>query len=74
MRHRRRDAVAEPRLRVREPRKEGDKWTFSKPAVAGKDPEPMTVGETLRQRLDLFNDFNSAKFKPAFEAIHGKSK
>jgi hypothetical protein len=61
-------------VRVREPRKEGDKWTFSKPPVAGKDLEPMTVGETLRQRLDLFNDFNSAKFKPAFEAIHGKSR
>jgi hypothetical protein len=32
----------------------------------------MTVGDTLRQRLDLFNKFNSEKFTTAFKGMSGQ--
>jgi len=54
--------------RVREPRKDGETWTFS-----NDKGDPMTVGDTLRQRLDLFNKFNSEKFTTAFKGFSGQS-
>jgi hypothetical protein len=55
--------------RVREPRMEDGKPTFS-----NDKGDPMTVGDTLRQRLDLFNRFNSEKFTTAFKAVSGAPK
>ena len=44
----------------------GDTWTFS-----NDKGDPMTVGDTLRQRLDLFNKFNAEKFTTGFKAVSG---
>jgi hypothetical protein len=54
-------------VQVRQPRKDDmGKWTFS-----NKDGDPMTVGDTLRERLDLFNKFNANEYKRAFGAVTG---
>lgn len=54
-------------IQVRQPRLDGDKPTFS-----NKDGDPMTVGDTLKERLDLFNAFSKDKFGKAFGALNGK--
>jgi hypothetical protein len=53
--------------RVRMPRKDKD-GAYSYSNDAG---DPITVGETLRQRLDLFNKFNADDFTSGFRGIAG---
>jgi hypothetical protein len=56
-------------VQVRQPRMEMGKPTFS-----NEKGDPLTVGETLRERLDLFNRFNSKDFTRAFGAITSAPK
>ncbi len=53
--------------RVRMPRKDAD-GSFTYSTDSG---DPMTVGQTLRQRLDLFNKFNPDDFTASFRAVSG---
>jgi hypothetical protein len=52
--------------RVRMPLKDKGGYTYSAP-----DGDPITVGQTLRQRLDLFNKFNAKDFTSSFRAATG---
>jgi hypothetical protein len=53
--------------RVRMPRKDKD-GAYSYSNDAG---DPITVGETLRERLDLFNRFNAKDFTSSFRGVTG---
>jgi hypothetical protein len=56
-------------VQVRQPRMEMGKPTFS-----NEKGDPLTVGDTLRERLDLFNKFNSKDYTRAFGTITSAPK
>lgn len=56
-------------VRVREPREDpvdSGKFTYSN--AAG---DPLTVGDTLRQRLDVFSKYNARDFTSSFRGVFG---